>query len=195
MTDISQAPVHAPLAHLATQPGYYYLYALYADYAVNNAWFREREYAALLRERLRVIQPLLALVQPYRKSPSLRLFTERLGRERFPPDQVNEAYRELRALIQRVGPPPGWQQTPPPPSPRYRHRIPPGAPHRDPHPAPAGMEEQEGAEFQGEPGEAMRSLPGAGKSLPEADKSLPEAKPEKVRKRYPKSPVNYSQKA
>lgn len=132
MTDISQAPVHARLAHLATQPGYYYLYALYADYPLSNAWFLEREYAEILRERIRVIQPLLALVQPYRKSPALRLFTERQSRDRFPVEKVNEAYRQLRNLIEAIGPPPGWPDAAPPPGLEFQHHIPAGARRREP---------------------------------------------------------------
>ena len=173
MTDISQAPVHAPLAHLATQPGYYYLYALYADYRLNNAWFSEREYADLLRERIRVIQPLLALVQPYRKSPALRLFTERLSRDRFPVDKVNEAYRQLRELIEKIGPPPGWPDAEAPQAPEYQHAIPAGAKKREAEP------EAGGAGADGEGGE---------------DSPKPEAAGETGEKRYPKSPVDYSKR-
>ena len=126
--DISNAAVHGPVAALAAHPGYYYLYALYADYPVSNAWFRPREHAAVLHERLRVIQPLLGLVQPYRKSLALRLFTERSSVARFPVAKVNEAYRELRALLEHVGPPPGWPHRPPP-SPVYAQPLPP-APER-----------------------------------------------------------------
>lgn len=168
MTDISQAPVHAPLAHLATQPGYYYLYALYADYRINNAWFTEREYAALLRERLRVIQPLLALAQPYRKSPALRLFTERNSLERFPVEKVDEAYRQLRNLIERIGPPPGWPDAEPPPQPRYRQALPSGAPRREEANAEAEAEAAEGPP--------------------------PAEPPRRPKRKFTKSPVDYDQR-
>ena len=133
MVDITNATVSGYYAALITHPGYYYLYALYFDYPINNAWFKRREYAALIQERLRTIQPLLALVQPYRKSPALRLFTERESRDRFPPERVNEAWRQLRNLIERVGPPPGWPDGPPPPEPPYRWRPPRAARKRNRH--------------------------------------------------------------
>ncbi|MCH9046072.1 MAG: hypothetical protein IIA40_08190 [SAR324 cluster bacterium] len=133
MVDITNATVSGYYAALITHPGYYYLYALYFDYPINNAWFKRREYAALIQERLRTIQPLLALVQPYRKSPALRLFTERESRDRFPPERVNEAWRQLRNLIERVGPPPGWPDGPPPPEPTYRWRLPRAARKRNRH--------------------------------------------------------------
>lgn len=133
MVDITNATVSGYYAALITHPGYYYLYALYFDYPINNAWFKRREYAALIQERLRTIQPLLALVQPYRKSPALRLFTERESRDRFPPERVNEAWRQLRNLIERVGPPPGWPDGPPPPEPPYRRRLPRAARKRKRH--------------------------------------------------------------
>jgi hypothetical protein len=129
--EITHPAVHGHYAALVTHPGYYYLYALYADYALNNTWFQRRGYAALLAERLRTIQPLLALVQPYRKSPALRLFTERRSRERFPVERANEAWRELRALIERLGEPSGWPHTPPP-EPPYAHALPRGARRRKP---------------------------------------------------------------
>ena len=133
MVDITNATVSGYYAALITHPGYYYLYALYFDYPINNAWFKRREYAALIQERLRTIQPLLALVQPYRKSQALRLFTERESRDRFPPERVNEAWRQLRNLIERVGPPPGWPDGPPPPEPPYRWRLPRAARKRNRH--------------------------------------------------------------
>ncbi len=122
--DISNAAVHGHVAALVTHPGYYYLYALYADYPLNQAWFREPEYAALLRERLRLIRPLLGLVQPYRKSEALRLFTERHATGRFPPEKVDEAWRQLRAVLERIGAPAGWPDAPPP-EPPYRTPLPP----------------------------------------------------------------------
>ncbi len=153
MIDITNATVSGYYAALITHPGYYYLYALYFDYPINNAWFKQREYAALILERsgkaLTVPRPsggfgflspaavrsapLMALVQPYRKSPALRLFTERQSLERFPPERVNEAWRQLRNLIERVGPPPGWPDGPPPPEPPYRWRLPRAARKRNRH--------------------------------------------------------------
>lgn len=121
--DISNAAVHGHVAALVTHPGYYYLYALYADYPIGNDWFKRREYAALLWERVRYIQPLLGLVQPYRKSHALRLFTERREQERFPPEKVDEAWRELRELIERIGQPAGWPHEPPP-EPPYERPLP-----------------------------------------------------------------------
>jgi hypothetical protein len=139
MIDITHPAVHGSLAALVAHPGYYYLYALYADYPINNAWFREREYAEVLRERLRTLQPLLALVQPYRKSPALRLFTERESLARFPPEKVDEAWRQLRRLIERVGPPAGWPDRPAPAPPPYRAHPPPPPPGTGPRlPAGAG---------------------------------------------------------
>ena len=109
MTDISRAPIHGHYAHLVTHPGYYQLYALYHDYQINNARHAEMEYADLLRERVQVIQPLLALVQPYRKSWALRLFTERQSMGRFHPTMVHELWRQLAEVIAAIGPPKGWQ--------------------------------------------------------------------------------------
>jgi len=51
--DITNPAVHGTVAALVAHPGYYYLYALYADYPINNAWFRRRECSAALQERLR----------------------------------------------------------------------------------------------------------------------------------------------
>jgi len=44
---MNPAPI---VVSLAEQPAYYALYALYTDYLVNNAYHREREYFAKLRE-------------------------------------------------------------------------------------------------------------------------------------------------
>jgi hypothetical protein len=123
--DIRNAAVHGHVAALVTHPGYYYLYALYADYPIGNAWFTRREYAALLQERLGLIQHLLGMVQPYRKSEALRLFTERSTLERFPAERVAEAWRQLRELLERIGPPPGWPEQAPP-EPAYAQPLPSG---------------------------------------------------------------------
>ncbi|MEE8433294.1 MAG: hypothetical protein V3S64_00765, partial [bacterium] len=141
-----------------------------ADYPLNNAWFLEREYADLLRERIRVIQPLLEMVQPYRKSPALRLFTERQSRDRFPADKVNEAYRELRALIEKIGPPPGWPDGEAPVAPEFQHAIPADAKKRGAEP------ETEGVKADGE------------------DSPKTDADGEAGEKPFPKSPVDYSKR-
>ncbi len=44
---------------------------------------------------------------------------------RFPPHLADEAWRQLRQLLERVGPPAGWPHRPPA-EPGYRHRPPPG---------------------------------------------------------------------
>ena len=172
MADITHPTVHGHYAALVTHPGYYYLYALYADYPINNAWFRKREYAALLSERLRTIQPLLALVQPYRKSPALRMFTERRSRDRFPPELANEAWRELRQMIERIGPPAGWPDGSAPPEPQYLTR-----------PPQRLLEKKQG------PLKKKRDFPPGEQPDPP-----PESQSRKAPD-FPKSPVDYSRKA
>lgn len=98
--------------NILAQPGYYYLYALYFDYPINNAFFGGEEYSERVRELVRVVQRLHALQQPYRKSLALRLFTERDAMARFSPDTVNEMLVQLRELVDRLGPPPGWSRGP-----------------------------------------------------------------------------------
>jgi hypothetical protein len=172
--DITRPAVHGSVAALVTHPGYYYLYALYADYPINNAWFRNEETAALLAERLRVIQPLLGAVQPYRKSAALRLFTERAALERFPPERVAEAWRQLRALLERLGPPPGWPEAAPP-SPRYEHAPPPSLRRRR---SAAGLAA----------GAARSARP-----VPAAPAAPAPPRPPRRRARRRKSPVDYTQ--
>jgi hypothetical protein len=96
------------VASLAEQPAYYALYALYADYLANNARYAEREYFARLRDLVRFIQPLLGHEQPYMKSWSLRLFTERSALDRLPPEQVSAAWRLVRQMVEAIGAPAGW---------------------------------------------------------------------------------------
>ncbi len=98
--------------NILTQPGYYYLYALYFDYPINNAFFGGEEYAERVRELVRVVQHIRALQQPYRKSWPLRLFTERDAMARFSPDTVNEMLAQLREIVEQLGPPPGWSRGP-----------------------------------------------------------------------------------
>lgn len=87
-----------------TLPEYYYLYALYFDYPLNNAFHIEREEEQRMRDLLRYVQPLIGLRQPYRKSFALRLFTERQMLERFPPEQVDEALRQLKQALLQLRP-------------------------------------------------------------------------------------------
>ena len=98
--------------NIITLQGYYYLYALYFDYPLSNAYFADAENAERLRESLRTVQRLRALVQPHRKSWSLRLFTERDAMARFSPDLVNTVLFQLRDLMEQLGPPPGWSRGP-----------------------------------------------------------------------------------
>jgi len=167
--DITNPAVHGTVAALVAHPGYYYLYALYADYPINNAWFRRRECSAALQERLRVIQPLLGAVQPYQKSAALRLFTERQAGERFPAERVSEAWRQLRALLERIGPPRGWPDAPPP-EPRYTTPLPADLARRRRRATPK---------------------PPAAPRRPAASPASPE--PRKRAPRPPKSPIDYTQ--
>ena len=94
--------------NVVTQQGYYYLYALYFDYPINNAFFAKKEYGERMEEMVRVIQQIEELVQPYRKTWALRLFTERSSLARFSPELANEAYRQLSEIVKLLGAPPGW---------------------------------------------------------------------------------------
>lgn len=115
---MTPAPI---VASLAEQPAYYSLYALYADYAINNAFHLEREYYARLRDAVRFIQPLTGQVQPDMKSWSLRLFTERQALARFSPEVASAAWRLVRQAVEQIGPPRGWKsQTRPAGSPAPR---------------------------------------------------------------------------
>lgn len=169
MTDISNPAVHGPYAQLITQPGYYYLYALYADFAADNAKHLSREYEVLLQRRLRAAQPLLGLVQPYRKSWALRLFTERKSLGRFQPEEVSEAWRQLGELIQRLGPPAGWPDRPPTEDGAQEAAV--GQPEAD-------------ARRSGSP--ASATAVGSGRAPAEKDEAT-------QRTRFPKSPVDYDQ--
>ncbi|MDH5753312.1 MAG: hypothetical protein OEZ59_12955, partial [Deltaproteobacteria bacterium] len=104
--------VYGHYAALINHPAYYYLYGLYADYQVNNAFILPREHQEQVREKLRTIQSLLWYFRPYRKSHSLRLFTERESMARFPAHLVSEAWSELHEFIAQMGPPPGWSESP-----------------------------------------------------------------------------------
>ena len=94
--------------NVVTQQGYYYLYALYFDYPINNAFFAGREDRERMEEMVRVIRRIEELVQPHRKTWALRLFTERSSMARFSPELVSEAYRQLGEIVKLLGAPPGW---------------------------------------------------------------------------------------
>lgn len=105
--------------HIATLPEYYPLYALYVDYTINNVAHARLEDMEQVRKALRIIAPLLGLEQPYRKSWALRLFTERQALASFPPELVDEAWRQVREWIERWGPPPDG----PTPRQKLRRRV------------------------------------------------------------------------
>ncbi len=110
----------SPLAaSIVTLPAYYPLYALYADYQANNIAHARVEDLERVRESLRVIAPLIGKEQPDRMEWSLRLFTERQALDSYAPEQVNEAWRQVRESIERLGPPPGWRS----PRQRLRQRV------------------------------------------------------------------------
>ena len=155
--------------NLATLPGYYYLYALYADYPINDDWFSPQEYEARVREALRAIQPTLSARQPMRKSMALRLFTEREALHRYSPEQVSEAWRQLRDLVDLLGPPPGW---PHPPAHWSRY-------------APVWRQKREA--WEAHQAERRQNQQLAAETDPA--KKAPDAAP------FPKSPVDYEQLA
>jgi hypothetical protein len=107
---MTPAPI---VAGLAEQPAYYSLYALYADYALNNARHLEREYFARLRDAVRFIQPLTGWTRPDMKSWSLRLFTERQALARFSPEVASAAWRLVRQAVEEIGQPKGWRTSGP----------------------------------------------------------------------------------
>ena len=107
---MTPAPI---VASLAEQPAYYSLYALYADYALNNARHLEREYFGRLRDAVRFIQPLTGWTRPDMKSWSLRLFTERQALDRFSPEVASAAWRLVRQAVEEIGPPRGWRTSSP----------------------------------------------------------------------------------
>jgi hypothetical protein len=96
------------VTHIVTLPAYYPLYALYTDYLINNLQHARLEDMERVREALRVIAPLLGLEQPYRKTWALRLFTERQALGSYPPELVDEAWRQVRQWVEHWGPPPDW---------------------------------------------------------------------------------------
>ena len=98
--------------NVITLQGYYYLYALFFDYPINNAFFTNVENRDRVIESLRTVQRLQAMRQPYRKSWAVRLFTERDAMARFSPELVNVVLYQLRELVEQIGPPPGWSRGP-----------------------------------------------------------------------------------
>lgn len=122
--------------NVITQQGYYYLYALYFDYPLNNAFFSDEENRERVMESLRAVQRLRGMVQPYRKSWAVRLFTERDAIARFSPDAVNTMLFQLRELVTQLGPPPGWSRGPLPAMRPPRQRRRPRAAAAEPAAAP-----------------------------------------------------------
>lgn len=131
---------------ILTMPGYYYLFALYVDYPINTAFFSRDEHAKRIREILKTVQAVNRLGEPFRKTWALRLFTERDLMTRFSPAMVNEAMRQLKQIIDLIGPP---KFTPPPQGSLRRPRFPkisqenarprPASPFR---PSPLGVDER-----------------------------------------------------
>jgi len=127
--------------NIVTLPGYYALYALYSDYLLNNERHAALESLERVRESVRLLGPALPLAwgQPFRKSWAMRLFTEREALSAYPPELVNEAWRQLGEAIEALGPPPGWRGPGPSPRERLRRRrfkprpvLPPPPPARYP---------------------------------------------------------------
>jgi len=111
MADTLNPSAQGHLAALVNHPAYYYLFGLYTDYPLNSAFHLPLESRRELQVRLREIQPLLWKFEFYRKSYALRLFTERAALARFSPEQVDEAWRQLRQVIDELGPPPRWAES------------------------------------------------------------------------------------
>ena len=110
MAEILNPTVYGYYAALVNHPAYYFLFGLYTDYPLNNAFALPLESQREVQRRLREIQPLLWHFRPYRKSYALRLFTEREALARFAPEKVDEAWRQLRQIIEQVGPPARWAE-------------------------------------------------------------------------------------
>lgn len=191
---VTNPTLHGPYAALANHPAYYSLYALYHDYPVSNVWFQEPEHAARLKKSLRTIAPLLELISPYRKSYALRLFTERESLLRFPPDKANEAWRQLRHMIELIGTPAGWEERGKEPEEDGRREE-----------VEAAEEGEEGTEAgDGPPGKKVRAAARRGRAAPtetsetaenageaEAEALPAEEEPSQSKRVFPKSPVDY----
>ena len=92
--------------NVLTIQGYYYLYALFFDYPINNEYYVRGEERERIREYLRAVQPILGLKQPFRLDVRLRLFTQRQSMERFSPEKVHELLRQLRNTVELAAEPP-----------------------------------------------------------------------------------------
>ncbi|MDH4225635.1 MAG: hypothetical protein OEW12_08315, partial [Deltaproteobacteria bacterium] len=96
--------------NLATLPEYYYLYALYFDYQLNNRTHLNEEEARRVEDILRRVHPLGRRGAPFRKSWALRLFTERDDLTRFSPHQLKEAWHQLHRLLEQWRLTRGWDR-------------------------------------------------------------------------------------
>ncbi len=92
--------------NVLTVQGYYYLYALFFDYPINNEFYIRGEERERIREYLRAVQPILGLKQPFRLDGKLRLFTQRQSMARFSPEKVHELLRQLRNTVELTAQPP-----------------------------------------------------------------------------------------
>ena len=92
--------------NVLTIQGYYYLYALFFDFPINNEYYVRGEERERIREYLRAVQPILGLKQPFRLDVRLRLFTQRQSMERFSPEKVHELLRQLRNTVELTAQPP-----------------------------------------------------------------------------------------
>jgi len=90
------------MINVLTLPEYYYLYALFFDYPLNNAFAIDREERDRIRGWLRQVRPATALYQPYEKSFALRLFTQRQALARWSPDLAVETLRQLKQAVDRL---------------------------------------------------------------------------------------------
>ncbi|MDH4120408.1 MAG: hypothetical protein OEV94_01710 [Deltaproteobacteria bacterium] len=103
---------------LITLPEYYPLFAVYFDYLVNHQHHLAQEQLRRIQQSLRSVHARAEVGAPWRKSWTLRLFTERFLLERFPPHLVKEAWlflrEELEGLpLQEAGDqPPRGERTP-----------------------------------------------------------------------------------
>jgi hypothetical protein len=88
--------------NVLTLPEYYYLYALFFDYPLNNAFAIDREQRDQIRGWLRQVRPASALYKPYEKSFALRLFTEREALARWTPEMSVEILRQLKNAVDRL---------------------------------------------------------------------------------------------
>lgn len=88
--------------NVLTLPEYYYLYALFFDYPLNNAFAIDREERDRIRGWLKQVRPATALYKPYEKSFALRLFTERQALARWSPELAVEALRQLKGAVDRL---------------------------------------------------------------------------------------------